>query len=121
MVRRSIIILTSVAVVGGLCAAAAPPALEAAFHNTIVSTYPDGRQARLWLNKDGSYRAQGRRHDPSNGTWDVKGDQICLHQKTPATVPIAYCTAIPSGEVGSQWSAKSVFGDPLRVQLVAGR
>jgi hypothetical protein len=121
MVRRAPTSLTSAAVACVLCAAAPPPQLEAAFHNTIVSTYPDGRQARLWLNKDGSYRAQGRRHDPSHGTWTVKGDQICLHQHKPATVPIAYCTAIPSGEVGSHWSAKSVFGDPLRVQLVAGR
>ena len=121
MVRRTLTILTGAAVACGLCAAALPPALEAAFHNTIVSTYPDGRQAHLWLNADGSYRAQGRKHDPSRGTWEVKGEQICLHQTKPATLPIPYCTAIPSGEVGSRWSAKSVFGDPLRVQLVAGR
>ena len=26
-----------------------------AFGSTIVSTYPDGRQAELWLKRDGTY------------------------------------------------------------------
>jgi hypothetical protein len=97
-------------------------ALQPAFHNTIVSTYPDGRKAELWLSADGTYTAEGRKHDRSNGVWTLKGsDQICLRQKTPATIPLPYCTAVPSGGVGATWSAKSVFGDALRVKLVAGR
>ncbi len=104
----------------GLAAAAPEKGLTAAFGNTIVSTYPDGRQAKLWLKDGGTYTAEGRRHDPSNGTWKVKGDQICLRQRKPATVPVNYCTAVPSGGVGSTWPAKSVFGDALKVKLVAG-
>ncbi len=96
--------------------------LAPAFKNTVVSTYPDGRQAKLWLSSDGTYKAEGRKHDPSNGTWKLKGDQICMKQKSPRPpLPISYCTAIPSGEVGSTWSAKSVFGDPLKVKLISGR
>ncbi len=111
-------ILMAAAVTAG----AGTAALEPAFHNTIVSTYPDGRQAELWLSADGTYTAEGRKHDMSNGVWTLKGDdQICLRQKKPATIPLPYCTAVPTGGVGSTWSAKSVFGDALRVKLVAGR
>lgn len=96
--------------------------LQPAFSNTVVSTYPDGRQAKLWLSPDGTYKAEGRKHDPSSGVWKIKGDQICLKQKNPRPpLPISYCTAVPAGTVGTTWSARSVFGDPLRVKLVAGR
>jgi hypothetical protein len=105
-----------------MTATSAPSALQPAFHNTIVSTYPDGRKAELWLSADGTYVAEGRKHDRSNGVWTMKGsDQICLRQKTPSTIPLPYCTGVPTGGVGSAWSAKSVFGDALRVKLVAGR
>lgn len=95
--------------------------LGPAFANTVVSTYPDGRQARLWLAPDGSYTAQGRRGDRTSGHWKLKGDQICLRQSSPPTLPFSYCTVVPSGGVGTTWSAKSFFGDPLKVTLVAGR
>jgi hypothetical protein len=120
--KRVLIIAAGAALCCATAAHAAPAALSEAFRNTIVSTYPDGRQAKLWLAEGGTYTAEGRRHDRSNGTWKLKGaDQICLKQSHPATVPISYCTAVPSGGVGATWSAKSVFGDPLKVKLVAGR
>ncbi len=111
---------------GGVCAlacvAAASSELAPAFQGTIVSTYPDGRKTELWLSKDGTYRAEGRKHDLSNGMWKLKGsNQICLRQKKPATLPLSYCTAVPHGGVGAAWTAKSVFGDPLQVKLIAGR
>jgi hypothetical protein len=101
--------------------AAGPTGIEAAFGNTIISTYPDGRQAKLWLKDGGTYTAEGRRHDPSSGTWKIKGGQVCLLQRKPATVPVSYCTAVPAGGVGTDWAAKSVFGDALKVKLVAGK
>ena len=117
--------VAGLAIAAVACCAAAPAptaTLREAFSNTIVSTYPDGRTAKLWLNADGTYRAQGRKRDPSNGKWRLKGsDQICLRQSKPATLPLSYCTAVPSGGVGSTWAAKSVFGDPLKVKLIAGR
>ncbi len=122
-VNRSILVLAAVAT--GLSAAPAfaaeKSALGAAFKNTIVSTYPDGRQARLWLKADGSYTAEGRRKDRSDGHWKLKGDQICLRQSHPATLPLSYCTAIPSGGLGASWRAKSVTGEPITVTLVKGR
>jgi hypothetical protein len=120
MTRTLLLLAAMASVAPGLTAVASETGLKAAFGNTIISTYPDGRQAKLWLKDGGTYTAEGRRHDPSNGTWKVKGDQICLRQRKPATVPVNYCTAVPSGGVGSTWSAKSVFGDPLKVKLVAG-
>ncbi len=51
--------------------AVADQRLEPAFANTIVSTYPDGRTAKLWLERDGAYRGQSRkgtgRRGPASG------------------------------------------------------
>jgi 1-acyl-sn-glycerol-3-phosphate acyltransferase len=102
-------------------AADAKPDISAAFKGTIVSTYSDGRQAKLWLAPDGTYKAEGRKHDPSNGKWRIKGEQICLNQSHPHPIlPVTYCTAIPTGGVGRSWDAKSVMGDPIKVSLTAG-
>jgi hypothetical protein len=121
MSRALPILLVLMTADAGVAAAAPTTGVEAAFGNTIVSTYPDGRQGKLWLKDGGTYTAEGRRHDPSTGTWKIKGDQICLRQRNPATVPVSYCTAVPSGGIGWTWAAKSVFGDPLKVTLIAGR
>lgn len=119
---RELLFAAAVAGVALGCAvpvlAAAPASLEPAFSGTIVSTYPDGRQGKLWLNADGSYTAEGRRHKPSSGKWTLKGERICLKQSKPPTVPFAsYCTQVPSG---TSWSAKAVTGEPIKVKLVLG-
>ena len=101
--------------------AADKSALAAAFKNTVVSTYPDGRQAKLWLKSDGTYTAEGRRHGKSQGKWTLKGDQVCLRQSKPPTVPFSYCTVIPNGGVGATWKAKAVTGEAIRVKVVKGR
>ena len=102
-----------------LCAAAPidTSALEPAFGNTVVSTYPDGRTAELWLQRDGAYTAMGRRGDRSSGHWSLKGDKVCLKQSKPFWSPFTYCTGLPSG---STWSAKAVTGEPVKVRVVQG-
>lgn len=95
--------------------------LEPAFKGTIVSTYPDGRTAMLWLNADGTYKGVGRRRLPSSGVWTLKGDKVCLKQKKPRAVPFSYCTEIPNGGVGAHWSGRAVTGEKIRISLVAGR
>jgi len=102
-----------------LCGAAPSP-IEAAFGGTIVSTYPDGRTAELYLQPDGKYSARGRRGDPSSGHWKAKDDQLCLSQSSPLPVPFDYCTPIPAGGLHAAWSAKAVTGEPIRVRLVKG-
>ncbi len=50
----------------------------------------------------------------------MKGGKVCLRQTHPPTLPFSFCTAVPSGGVGSTWTATSVWGDPMTVTLVAG-
>ena len=106
---------------GGSQAWSAPTGIDAAFDNTIISTFPDGRQGKLWLDRDGTYTGEGRRHDPSSGAWVLKSGELCLQQYRPIPVPFNYCTPIPNTGVGSHWNAKSVFGDAIVISVVAGR
>lgn len=97
---------------------APPAAIQKAFGNTIISTYPDNRKAELWLHPSGSYDAMGRRGDRSSGHWRIKGDKLCLKQDRPASLPFfSYCTPIPTED---QWTAKAVTGETIQVRLVQG-
>jgi len=98
-------------------AASDDASLAPAFKGTIVSTYPDGRQGKLWLSEDGSYKAAGRRGDLSSGHWKVKGDKVCLSQAHPIPAPFAFCTPKPTSTV---WTAKAVSGEPIKVKVVKG-
>jgi hypothetical protein len=107
-----------------LCMAAArsdnSEALEQAFGSTIVSTYPDGRQAELWLQRDGTYTAEGRRRDRSSGHWQIKDDKLCMKQSSPFPAPFSYCTGIPAGGLNEPWTGKAYTGEPIRIKLVKG-
>jgi hypothetical protein len=96
--------------------------LDQAFDSTIVSTYPDGREAELWLKRDGSYTAEGRRHDRSNGTWQVKDDKgsqkLCLKQRRP--FPWTFCTGVPEGGADKPWDGKAPTGEQTRIRVVKG-
>jgi hypothetical protein len=98
--------------------------LQQAFGSTIVSTYPDGRQAELWLKRDGSYTAEGRRHDRSSGTWQVKDDKggakLCLKQHAPFPAPFSYCTGVPEGGLDKPWTGKAYTGEQIRIKLMRG-
>jgi hypothetical protein len=94
--------------------------LAPAFGNAIVSTHPDGRQARLWLNRDATYAAQGRRGERSGGVWTLKGDKLCLRQRRPIPIPFPYCKAFPRVHVGSVWSDTAFNGDKVTNRLAAG-
>jgi hypothetical protein len=91
----------------------ASPQLEKAFSGTIVSTYPDGRKAELWLKPDGSYVSEGRRHDRHTGRWTRKGDKVCFRRMI-----FTYCTPIPSG---TAFTTKAVTGETIQVRLEPGR
>lgn len=118
-------VIIGLGLVAGLVAAGAfaatPSEVTRAFGNTIVSTYPDGRTAELWLQPSGGYTAMGRRGDRSAGHWKVKGAQLCLKQSRPIPFPITYCTALPAADSNASWTAKAVTGEPIRVKLVKGR
>lgn len=98
--------------------------LETAFGSTIVSTYPDGRQAELWLKRDGTYESEGRRHDRSSGVWQIKGDdqhghKLCMKQRRPFPAPFAFCTPTPE-RLDRPWTAKAYTGEQISVRLVRG-
>ncbi len=119
--------LGRVAAVGLLALALATPAplmaapdVSVAYGNTVVSTYPDGRTALLWLKADGTYTAVGRRKTPSSGRWTLKGTKICLKQVKPMPGPFSYCTHAPAGGLGTKWKAKAVTGEPINVTVVRG-
>jgi hypothetical protein len=98
--------------------------LEKAFGSTIVSTYPDGRQAELWLKRDGTYDSEGRRHDRSSGVWQIKGDdkqghKLCMRQRSPIPAPFSFCTPCPE-TLDRPWTAKAYTGEQISVRLVHG-
>lgn len=109
------VLLTGSSVLTGTSAGAAspPPQLQKAFSGTIVSTYPDGRKAELWLHPDGTYTSEGRRHDRHQGRWRMRGDKVCFRR-----LVFTYCTAIPNG---TAFTTKAVTGETIHVRLEPGR
>ncbi len=110
-------------------AAAAGPSLAddgssliaAAFGNTIISTYPNGLTAKLWLQPGGVYTALGRYHEPSNGHWKVKDGRLCLKQAHPFAFGYVYCTGLSRFSSGGRWTARAVTGETLQIRLVRGQ
>ena len=100
--------------------ATADPAadLAPALGATIVSTHPDGRKARLSLNRDGTFTAQGRAGNPSSGVWKLKGDRLCLTQRRPIAIPFSYCHTIPHRIADGPWRDVAVNGDPVSNEIV---
>ena len=94
--------------------------LEAALGATIVSTHPDGRQAKLWLKRDGTYEAQGRAGERSGGVWRLTIDKLCLSQRRPFPIPFSYCKAVPPVSIGKPWREKAFNGDPVTNEVVPG-
>ena len=117
LIPKTLLAAMSCAVLSAPAAAADPSPLEAAFKGTIISTYPDGREAKLWLSEDGRYAASGRKGDPSSGRWSLKHDKLCLRQSRPLPTPFAFCTPLPAS---TTWRAKAVTGEPIDVRLASG-
>lgn len=114
--------LSALSAIGALLAGVAQASpVDQAFGNTILSTYPDGRTAELWLHPDGSYTAEGRRGDPSSGHWSTKGEKLCLKQSKPMPSFIAFCTSVPANGLRDGWSSKAVSGEKIQVKLVQGK
>lgn len=126
---RPIVLIAAAAVACSASSLAAAPdsagaagasAVRAAFGNTIVETYPDGRQAEIWLSADGSYTGEGRKHDMSSGHWQVKSGQLCFHQSHPFAFGVTYCTPIPKVGLGQPWQAKAFTGEEITVKVERG-
>ena len=95
--------------------------LTPAFGNTIVSTHPDGRQARLWLNADHTFSAEGRGGNRSSGSWRVRGQRLCLSQRRPVPIPFSYCHPFPQISIGRRWDDTASNGDAVVNEITRGR
>ena len=63
--------------------ASPPDRVSAAFGNTVLTTYPDGRHQRIWLHEDGTWDGVSRRGHQTAGRWSLKGEKVCLRQSRP--------------------------------------
>ena len=96
--------------------------LAPAFGNTVLTTYPSGRQTHLWLERNGTFEGLRSRGQRMSGSWTVNArGELCLRQRRPVPLPINYCTPVVRGGVGTRWTAKAPTGENVRVQLVAGQ
>ncbi len=95
--------------------------LAAAFDATIVSTYPDGRTAELWLNPDGTYSGLGRERKASSGRWRVEDGKLCFRQTRPFVFGYVYCTHLAQFSEGRSWIGKAVTGETIQIRLINGR
>lgn len=86
-----------------------------------MSTYPDGRTAKLWLRPEGVYTAEGREHEPSNGRWRVTDGKLCLTQMRPFAFGFVYCTALSQFSSGTRWMSRAVTGETIEIRLLQGR
>ena len=102
------------------CEPAAAPDLSPAFGNTIVSTHPDGRKARLFIHADHTYAAQSRAGSRSGGTWTIKGQKLCLSQKQPHPGLFTFCKTVPPVALGHPWSDTAVTGERVTNEVVKG-
>jgi hypothetical protein len=117
---RPLTILSAVLALGlGAAEARAQPDISRAFGNTIMSTYPDGRQAEVWLEPGGVYRSNGRRGQNASGVWRLRGGRLCLRQQRPYAAPMSYCTPIPE-QSADAWTARAPTGETVEVRLLAG-
>ena len=115
-------VLLSLAVTGAHAADLDQQTISPAFAGTIVSTYPDGKISRLWLNRDGTFSAEGRSHELQAGRWRIKAHSVCLSQLKPVVIPfLSYCAPIPQAGVNASWTGKAVTGEPITIHLTPDR
>ncbi len=97
---------------------AAAPDISPAIGATIVSTHPDGRQAKLMLKANHSYDAVGRKGQRSSGTWKLKNGKVCLSQTAPYAGPFPICKVIPPVDAGQPWKDKAFNGEPVTNRIL---
>jgi hypothetical protein len=93
--------------------------VSAAFGNTVLSIYPDGRAQKIWLQPDGTWTGLSRRDKDLAGSWSVKGVKVCLKQSKPPTLPLSFCQPFPE-DPAKGIDAKDMTGTPIHLKLVKG-
>ena len=115
-VAASVVVIASFATVPALAST-----VQTAIGNTIVSTYPDGRSAELWLQADGAYPGKGRKGEALGGHWTVKDGKLCMRQSHPFPIFFSFCAAIPDVGLNVAWPSRAPTGEAITIRVVPGK
>jgi len=108
-----------------MAATAFPAAADtwtAAYDGTIMSTYTDGRTAKVYVNADHSYSIALPNDTVLKGTWADADGQSCFTLTDPAPAPGAkpVCFPIKEYKVGDSFTGEDATGKFTGV-IKAGR
>jgi hypothetical protein len=119
--------LVAVGLAGAAIAADDP--MAGAYGNTVVVTNGKGEASKLWINKDGTYKAQGADGKSGTGKWALKenNSKYCATPDLPADAPKG--TAAPkeacsefkgAHKAGDKWDQNDANGQKVTVEIKAG-
>jgi len=97
--------------------------MAAFYGNTLVVTSPRGVH-KIAYGADHTYTSTDSDGKSSNGTWEIKGDQLCTTRVQPAPDGDRagpHCRPAPTDKkVGDSWDATGRSGEKMSFKLVAG-
>jgi hypothetical protein len=129
--RNFAILGTSALVAMSLAGAAmaADDPLAGVYGNTVVVTDAKGAVTKIWINKDGTYKATGVDGQSGTGKWSVKDNntKYCSTPDLPATAPAGTpspsesCSELKgSHKAGDTWQQNDANGQPITVAIKKG-
>ena len=109
-------------------AVASDDPMAGAYGNTVLVTNAKGETSKIWINKDGSYKAQGADGKQGTGKWALKenGKKYCATANLPADAPKE--TPAPKEacsdftgphKVGDKWEQNDANGQKVTVEIRA--
>jgi hypothetical protein len=110
-------------------AVAAADPMAGVYGNTVVVTNAKGEVSKIWINKDGTYKAAAANGQAGTGKWVVKDNntKYCVTPDLPATAPAGTpapkesCSEFHGGKKpGDKWQQKDAEGQPISVEVKAG-
>ena len=115
----------------GLTAAAmaAEDPMAGVYGNTVVVTNAKGEVSKIWINKDGTYKAAAANGQAGTGKWVVKDNntKYCVTPDLPAAAPAGTpapkesCSEFHGGKKpGDKWQQKDADGQTISVEVKAG-
>lgn len=108
---------------------AAEDPMAGVYGNTVVVTNAKGEVSKIWINKDGTYKAAGANGQAGTGKWVVKDNntKYCVTPDLPATAPAGTpapkesCSEFHGGKKpGDKWQQKDADGQTISVEVKAG-
>jgi hypothetical protein len=119
--------LVAVGLAGAAMAADDP--MAGAYGNTVVVTNAKGETSKLWINQDGTYKAQGANGQTGTGKWALKDNnsKYCATPDLPANAPKdtpapkEACSEFKGPhKAGDKWDQTDAAGEKVTVEIKAG-